>query len=110
MRITKLFCLCLLLGGCTASEKIEMKKGAILIDVRSEAEYQSGFIAGAINIPHDRIAEKIGQTVTDKSTPLYLYCRSGRRVGIAMETLKKLGFFDMVNLGGYNEAARRLGK
>ena len=37
MRITKLFSLCLLLGGCTASEKIVMKEGAILIDVRSEA-------------------------------------------------------------------------
>ena len=110
MNIFKSFCLCLLLGGCAASEKITMKPNAVLIDVRSEAEYRSGFIAGAVNIPHTEIAEKISSVAPDQSTPLYLYCRSGRRVEIAMEKLRELGFFDMVNLGGYKEAARRLAK
>ena len=110
MRILKLLFLCLLLGGCSAPERLEMKESAVLIDVRSVDEYNSGFIPGAVNIPHGEIAEKIAAVAPDKATPLYLYCRSGRRVGIAMEKLKELGYTDMVNLGGFEEAKEKLGK
>ena len=110
MRILKLLFLCLLLGGCSAPERLEMKENAVLIDVRSVDEFNSGFIPGAVNIPHGEIAEKIAAVAPDKATPLYLYCRSGRRVGIAMEKLKELGYTDMVNLGGFEEAKEKLSK
>ena len=85
-----------------------MPDNAVLIDVRSAEEFQSGHLPGAVNIPHTVIAEKISGAAPDKSTPLYLYCRSGRRVGIAMEALKNSGYTVMYNLGGMEEAAEKL--
>ena len=110
MKFLKYLCLGLLFCGCNSKENISLPTDAILIDVRTQAEYQSGFIAGAINIPHDQIADKIAEVAPDKTTPIYLYCRSGRRVEIAISTLKKLGYTNLVNLGGYADAKRKLDK
>ena len=99
--------------GCeinVAKSDMLMPPEAVLIDVRSAEEFKTGYIKGAINIPHTEIAEKISAVAKDKSTPLYLYCRSGRRVGIAMETLTALGYTEMVNLGGAEEAAQKLSR
>ena len=86
-----------------------MQKNAVLIDVRSAEEFSSGHLQGAVNIPHTEIAEKISGVAAEKNTPLYLYCRSGRRVGWAMESLQKLGYKNMENLGGLSEAQKTLG-
>ena len=98
-------------GGCSCAGNHEVKslpENAVLLDVRSVEEFNAGHISGAINIPHTEIAEKISGIVPEKSTPLYLYCRSGRRVGIAMEALKACGYANMYNLGGMEEAAQKL--
>ena len=103
--------LCMAFANCGGTGNKENKlpePGALLIDVRSVEEFNSGHLAGAINIVHTEIAEKISAVAPDKSTPLYLYCRSGRRVGIAMETLKNSGYTTMYNLGGMEEAAKKL--
>lgn len=78
----------------------------LIIDVRTEAEWNSGHLEGAILIPYDGIGEKIGAVAEDKSKPIYLYCRSGRRSRIAKEALEKLGYKDVRNLGSLEEAAR----
>ena len=99
--------------GCeinVAKSDMLMPPEAVLIDVRSVEEFKTGYIQGAVNIPHTEIAEKISGVAKDKSTPLYLYCRSGRRVGIAMEELSKLGYTKMVNLGGAEEASQKLNR
>lgn len=99
--------------GCeinVAKSDMLMPPEAVLIDVRSAEEFKTGYIPGAVNIPHTEIAEKISTVAKEKSTPLYLYCRSGRRVGIAMEELSKLGYTEMVNLGGAEEAAKELSR
>ena len=75
----------------------------VWIDVRSEAEFQGGAVEGAINIPHRVIADHIGKHA-DKTTPLYLYCRSGGRAGKAKRVLEKLGYKNVVNLGGLEQA------
>ena len=98
-------------SGCCKQKKEDvppMSEKTVLIDVRSEEEFNSGHHSGAVNIPHTEIAEKISAAVPDKSTPLYLYCRSGRRVGIAIEALKKLGYQTMYNLGSFEEAEKFL--
>lgn len=105
--------LCMASGGCGGAGSNDQKSlpaGAVLIDVRSAEEFNTGHLAGAVNIPHTEIAEKISGVAKDKSTPLYLYCRSGRRVGIAMEELSKLGYTKMVNLGGAEEASQKLNR
>lgn len=76
-------------------------KGILVIDVRTPAEFQSGHIAGAINIPLDVFeAGRIPNTVPADETPKLLYCRSGRRSGIAAEILAKAGYKNVFNFGG----------
>ena len=61
-----------------------------LIDVRTESEYSEAHIPTANNIPYDTIAENL--LIEDKNALIILYCRSGRRSGIALDTLKNLGY------------------
>lgn len=99
----------LTLCGCAVSQqKITLPPGAVLLDVRSDAEFARSHIKGAIVIPHDQISGRIEKAVPDKNTPLYIYCRSGRRVKIAIETLKTLGYTALHDLGGMDEAVNKL--
>lgn len=76
------------------------------IDVRTEAEFAAGHLEGAVNIPHDRIGTVIGGVVADKDQVIRLYCRSGRRSGIALKKLKKLGYTNVINEGAYEKLRR----
>jgi phage shock protein E len=80
----------------------------LIIDVRTEAEWNNGHIEGAILIAYDLIGERIGTVAKDKSKRIYVYCRSGRRSQIAKESLKKLGYKDAVNLGSLEDAAKTM--
>ena len=95
-------------GGCCDKKISSPEQGALLIDVRSPQEFQEGALKGAINLPHDRIGEMIETVAPDRNTPLYLYCRSGRRVEAARESLKKLDYKKTYNLGGLTQAAETL--
>lgn len=70
----------------------------LLIDVRTEGEYNSGYIPTAINIPVDNIADNTQEA--DKDDLVILYCRSGARAGRALKTLKEQGFTNVFNVGG----------
>ena len=97
------------LCGCCRRSKVSLPgKDFILIDVRTPSEFAEGHLRGAVNIPHDVIAEKIQTVAPDKNTALYLYCRSGRRVEAARESLKKLDYKKTYNLGGLTQAAETL--
>lgn len=87
---------------------LPMPKNARLIDVRTPEEFKTGALPGAVNIPHDQAGVKVPQLVKDKKTPLYLYCRSGRRVQSAMKVLKEKGYTVIWNLGGLEEAGKKL--
>jgi phage shock protein E len=82
----------------------------VVIDVRTAQEFQSGHIEGALNLPHDTIAQDIARAKVNKDDHVILYCRSGRRSGLALNTLKGLGFSNSENFGGFEEAQRRLRK
>jgi len=85
----------------------------IWIDVRSVEEFQAGHLEGAVNIVHTDIAAKIATVTQDKNAEIQLYCRSGRRSGLAEAELKKLGFTNVHNAGGYEAlkaAAEKGGK
>lgn len=77
------------------------------IDVRSPEEFAAGHLEGAINIPHTEIGERIAAIVADKERPIKLYCRSGRRSGIAQKVLTDMGYTHLSNEGGYEEILRR---
>lgn len=80
----------------------------LIIDVRTEAEWNDGHIEGAILIPYELIGERIGAATKDKSKRIYVYCRSGRRSKIAKENLEKLQYKDVINLGPLEDAAKTM--
>ncbi|MFZ2187143.1 MAG: rhodanese-like domain-containing protein [Candidatus Moraniibacteriota bacterium] len=81
---------------------------SFLIDVRTPEEYAEHHAAGAVNIPMEEIFDgKLGVLAdTKKDTPLCLYCRSGNRSERAKEMLSSLGYTDIRNLGGVEDAQR----
>ena len=98
-------------SGSTQTERSapEDPSRVILVDVRSPEEYASGYLQGARNIPHDRIGVEIAAVAPDKSARIILYCRSGRRANTALETLRAMGYTDVSNYGGLEDARERLG-
>ena len=76
---------------------------ALIIDVRSEGEFASGHVDGALNLPLDRFSQNHAQIARDKAKQIVLYCRSGARSGQAMQFLMQQGYANVVN-GGSAEA------
>ncbi len=79
-----------------------------VLDVRSDEEWAEGHLAGVQHLPLDLIRERITSLVPDKQTPLGVYCASGARSSHAARLLKQLGYENVEDLGGYNEAQRKL--
>ena len=75
--------------------------------MRTVTEYESGHLPGARNIGFEGIGKQISNVTTDKNTVLRLYCRSGRRSGLAKQTLERLGYTNVVNAGGLNDVISR---
>ena len=80
--------------------------GAKVIDVRSLAEFNSGHIRGAVNIPYDEIGVRIETVAPDKSTPLLVHCLSGGRSAVARGALRRKGYTQVHNLGSLNRARK----
>ena len=86
-------------GCCSTESKISMENNAVLLDVRTPEEHKNGYLEGAVLLPLAELESKISSKVADKNTPIYIYCRSGRRAGTAVEKLKAMGYTDLHNLG-----------
>ncbi len=79
------------------------KAKGVWIDVRTPEEFSQGHLRNAVNIPANEITAKIKQVSPDKNAPVNLYCRSGRRAEAALEALKKEGYTNVTNYGGYED-------
>jgi len=77
-------------------EKIQ--QGALVIDVRTPAEFASGHYKGAINIPVADLQARLAE-IGDKQKPLVVYCASGIRSAKAAGILVAAGFTDVTNAG-----------
>ena len=73
---------------------------AILVDVRTEDEYNSGYIENSLNIDYFSNDFSVNADKLDKSTPIILYCRSGKRSSMSANKISKLGFKEIYNLEG----------
>ena len=92
-------------GQISAKDAIGyLKNGALVIDVRTAGEFNSGHLTNAINIPLDQIATAVPERVKDKSQVLLLHCASGMRNGMAQKKLNSLGYTNAFNLGSYGRA------
>ncbi len=80
---------------------------AIVIDVRSQDEWDSGHVEQAHHIPHAEITERISEVTQDKDAQIVLYCAAGGRAGRAKTALEELGFTNVENAGGYDDVKER---
>lgn len=78
----------------------ESERRPLVLDVRRDDEFAEGHVPGAVHIPHDRLAARLGELAGAKDREVVVYCRSGRRAALALETLKNAGFRRLAHLQG----------
>ena len=79
---------------------MDTEKDYILLDVRTQEEYDEKHIPGAVLIPNTEIAELAETVMPDKDQLILVYCRSGRRSKLAAEALAELGYTNIREFGG----------
>ncbi len=77
-----------------------VKEGALIVDVRTASEFNSGHIGGSVNIPVDQIKTKV-KDLKSKNKPVITCCRSGNRSGVAKNILQAAGV-ECYNGGPWN--------
>lgn len=88
-------------GDITIDElKNKIAQGAILIDVRSNQEYEEGHLQGAINIPEFELANKVEKEIPKKNQLVVTYCQYGGRSRNAYNLMKNMGYTNIYNLYG----------
>ena len=84
-----------------SGKELDQKKGMVLLDVRTDKEFQQGHIPGAVHVPLADIGDKIKKLKKDKE--LVVYCQSGNRSIWAIKRLMGMGYTNLYNLkGGYS--------
>jgi len=76
------------------------KHNIVVLDVRSAQEYENGHIVDAINVSHNTITENLNFLSQYKDKTVVVYCRSGRRAGVAEHILAENNFRDLRHLTG----------
>jgi phage shock protein E len=72
---------------------------AMVLDVRTDDEFNARHLDGAVNIPVEDLEKRIAE-LTDKKRPIIVYCKSGGRSAKAAQLLTKAGFTQVHDLGG----------
>lgn len=72
----------------------------VVLDVRTPAEYAAGHVPGAVNVPHDQIEARLDELAALREKDVVVYCHSGRRAALAVETLTRHGFTRLEHLSG----------
>ena len=96
-----------LLGVGSGKIKATLRKGAIIIDVRTAAEYDRGHIPDALNIPVDRITIS-QQRIKAANKPVIVCCNSGDRSNTALQLLKEQGLKEVYNGGSWEKLLKLL--
>ncbi|QIH39758.1 rhodanese-like domain-containing protein [Flavobacterium petrolei] len=86
-----------------------IQNGAIVVDVRSKAEYLAGHIKDSINIPVDTLRNNLFK-VKDKNQPIITCCASGMRSASAKSILKANGYTAVYNGGGWSSLKNKIGR
>lgn len=77
-----------------------VKQGAIIVDVRSKEEFESGHISGAINMPLETLSSD-SEKIEDKNSCVITCCMSGGRSSVAKNILHSIGYTNVYNGGGW---------
>lgn len=113
-----MICTVVFLAGCTAqtpdstyrqvtaNEAVEImneERDYIILDVRTQEEYDSGHIPGAVCVPNESIVSEPPSQLPDKDQLILVYCRSGNRSKQASQKLADMGYTNIVEFGGIND-------
>ena len=82
-----------------AKARMEENPDLILLDVRTQEEFEQGHIPGAVCLPNEMIAADM-PVLFGKDAEILLYCRSGRRSADAAKKLRDMGFTNVFDFGG----------
>jgi rhodanese-related sulfurtransferase len=82
------------------ADMIDKNKKVVLIDVREPDEFTAGHIKGAINIPRGLVEFKLPKKYKSESTPFVVYCKSGGRASLAVQSMQMLGYNNVKSLKG----------
>jgi len=93
----------------TAAVTLINRQDAVVIDLRNDAEFASGHITGARNIPEAKLEPRLNELVKFKSKPVIVACANGRRAAAMAGLLRKNGFAQAVTLRGGIAAWRQAG-
>lgn len=86
-----------------AAKEMMDTQEVIVLDVREQAEYDSGHIPGAVLLPVGTIDETTAaEVIPEKDSTVLVYCRSGNRSKTASSALAKLGYTNIYEFGGIN--------
>ncbi len=106
-KIIALVILCLVVG-CTSEPKPPdqdvkalLQEGAVLVDVRSQEEFDSGHLKEALHLPFEQILELPQKAKVTQDSVIVVYCQSGGRASKAKKTLDEAGYKNVHNAGGY---------
>ena len=83
-----------------AKTRMDSGDEIIILDVRTQEEYDAGHIAGAILIPNETIVDKQPELLPDLNAEILVYCRSGNRSAQAANKLIAIGYTNVVDFGG----------
>lgn len=94
-------------GDSKLAHQLVEQQGALLLDVRTPAEYAEHHLPNSLLIPHDQVGRRITEVLEaqggDKSKPIVVFCRAGGRAQSAKMALMANGFTEVTNLGGIGD-------
>jgi rhodanese-related sulfurtransferase len=111
-RFLAAFATLMVVVGCGSSsnmEKTMLTTNTIIIDVRTPAEFAEGHVEGAINLDLESGQFEAELPNLDPAQPYIVYCRSGRRSGVAVEIMKASGFAQITDYQTLENAANNTG-
>ena len=83
-----------------AEAKKEHAQGAVLIDVREDAEFEKEHAKDAIHLSKGVVEWKIEENVPDVATPIICYCGGGSRSALVADNLQKMGYTNVASMAG----------
>jgi rhodanese-related sulfurtransferase len=89
------------------ADRIAAERAPLILDVRTQSEFSTGHIPGAVNIPHTELAGRLGELGGGSDREIVVYCEGGSRAMAAASELQRAGFSSVLLLQGDMSAWRK---
>lgn len=97
------------MSAAALSARIESGSAPAILDVRTSEEFAAGHVPGALNVPHDLLAARLGRLGLDPAAEVVVHCERGGRAEAAERVLRDAGFTRVVDLEGHMQGWREAG-